>query len=482
MKNRRLAILLFALLPILAGCVRLEGNITIDAEGLTTGKISYALDKSLASQAGINSVDDFKKNAVQQNDNQVCASESYSENAQELIFECNFARSTLKDSDLRVEKVGDRITFYFKQTSSGDASVDLGKTSLNLTFPGPITAIKESKVGTVIKKSENSALISASGTATLDIAITSSIVPSKSGSAISTENKSYEEMLADWNARELRQKEMASKINKNINVGMKINPKVCKESWTRVPTNMKVLFMQYSKVPPIAVKHYQEFVTTSELWLRSATECANLIDAELGKLGKTTLNTPVTLNPELAATFASLSAQGEILAAELRAMVQSCKVMEKGAQGIDAPTKPNFTGDSTQDAALFAQYQSAMKVFEARIARLRPIYKSNLYKSKQCASAIASEDSEEVLEGEEVADYEIVGKVISASSTRISLVASPNTAVTVTASKKGIKKKLSFKVKTDNNGEKVFRTSSNLKGYVLTLFESGDQVASTTIN
>ena len=81
-----------------------------------------------------------------------------------------------------------------------------------------------------------------------------------------------------------------------------------------------------------------------------------------------------------------------------------------------------------------------------------------------------------------MADYEIVGKVISASSTRISIVASPNTAVTVTASKKGIKKKLSFKVKTDANGEKVFRTSSNLKGYVLTLFESGDQVASTMIN
>ena len=477
MKNRRLAILLFALLPILAGCVRLEGNITIDAEGLATGKISYALDKSLASQAGINSVDDFRKNAAQQNDNQVCASENYSENAQELIFECNFARSTLKDSDLRVEKVGDRVTFYFKQTSSGDTSVDLGKTSLNLTFPGPITAIKESKVGTVIKKSENSALISASGTATLDIAITSSVVPSKSGSTILTENKSYEEMLADWNARELRQKEMASKINKNIKVGMKINPKVCKASWTRVPTNMKVLFTQNSKVPPIAAKHYQEFVTTSELWLRSATECANLIDAELAKQGKTTLNTPVTLNPELAATFASLSSQGQILAAELTAVVQSCKVMEKYAQGIDAPTKPNFTGDSTQDAALLSQYQSAMKVFESRIAKIRPIYKSN-----QCASAIASEDSEEVLEGEEVADYEIVGKVISASSTRISIVASPNTAVTVTASKKGIKKKLSFKVKTDTNGEKVFRTSSNLKGYVLTLFESGDQVASTTIN
>ena len=477
MKNRRLAILLITLLPILASCVRLEGNVIIDSEGLATGKISYALDKSLASQAGINSIDDFKKNAAQQNDNQVCASESYTENTQELIFECNFARSTLKDSDLRVEKVGDRVTFYFKQTSSGDSTVDLGKTSLSITFPGPITAIKESKVGAVIKKSENSALISASGTATLDIAITSSIVASKTSAGSSINNKSFEEMLADWNAREVRQKDLASKINKNIKIGMKLDPKICKVAWTRMPSNMKVLFTQNSKLLPIAVKYYQEFVTSSEIWLRSATECANLIDAEFAKQGKTTVNTPVTLSPELAATIASLSAQGQALAAELTAMVQSCKVMEKYAQGIDAPTKPNFTGDSAQDAALTAQYQSSLKVFEAKINKIRPIYQGN-----QCASAVASGDSEEVLEGEEIADYEIVGKVISASSTRISLIASPNTSVTVTASKKGVKKKLSFKVKTDTNGEKVFRTSSNLKGYVLTLFESGDQVASTTIN
>jgi hypothetical protein len=482
MKNRRLAILLLALLPILAGCVRLEGDITIDTEGLATGKISYALDKSLASQAGINSVDDFKKNAVQQNDNQVCSSESYTESAQELIFECNFSRSTLKDSDLRVEKIGDQVTFYFKQTSSGDTSVDLGKTSLSVTFPGPITAIKESKTGAVIKKSENSALISASGTATLDIAITSSVVPSKIGTATPAGKKSYDEMLADWNAREMRQKEIASKINKNIKIGMKINPKLCRMSWTRAPSSMKVVFTQYSKAPQIAEKYYQEFVTTSDLWLRSATECANVIDVELAKQGKTNASTPATLNPELAATFSSFSAQGQILAAELTSMVQSCKVMEKYAQGIESPAKPNFTGDPAQDAALVAQYQSAMKAFEAKVNKIRPIYKGNQCASAKTALAISNEDDEEVLEGEEVANYEIVGKVISVSSTRINLVASPNTVVTVTASKKGVKKKLSFKVKTDANGEKVFRTSSNLKGYVLTLFESGDQVASTMIN
>jgi len=63
MKNRRLAILLIALLPILAGCVRLEGNIAIDGSGLVNGKITYSLDKSLASQGGINSLQDLQNSA-----------------------------------------------------------------------------------------------------------------------------------------------------------------------------------------------------------------------------------------------------------------------------------------------------------------------------------------------------------------------------------------------------------------------------------
>jgi hypothetical protein len=473
-----------ALILLLAGCVRLEGEITIDNAGLVTGKLSYALDKSLASQGGINSLEDFKKGATQENNEKICASEKYLETDRELVFECLFSKSSLntKDSDLKVEKIGDQIIFYFKQTSSGDSSMDLGKTTLSVVFPGPITSIKENKPGIVLKRSETSAYITASGTATLDIAITSSALTPQNKIENTNTDKSYEEMLADWNARETSQKALATKISKNIKIGMKINSKVCKVAWTKPPTNMKMLFMQNSKVLQISRKYYQEFVSSSDAWFQGAGECSNLIDAELARQGKGNQVNSGTISPDLQSKLESFVEQEETLTAELDAMYKTCKVIAKYTEAIQVPKKPNFTGNSPEDAAILAQYQSKVKVYEAQISKIRSVYKSNQCSTAKVSTANSSEEGEEVLDGEEIADYEISGKVISSSSTRITLIATPNTTVTITASKKGVKKKLSFKVKTDANGEKVFRTPSNLKGYTLKLFEAGDEVASVAIN
>ena len=112
MKNRRLAILLIALLPILAGCVRLEGNIAIDGSGLVNGKITYSLDQSLASQGGINSLQDLQNSAKKENENRICTTESYRESATEFIFECNFNGAALTDSDLKVQKIDNRVSFF----------------------------------------------------------------------------------------------------------------------------------------------------------------------------------------------------------------------------------------------------------------------------------------------------------------------------------------------------------------------------------
>lgn len=484
MRKLRLPALYMALILLLAGCVRLEGEITIDNAGLVTGKLSYALDKSLASQGGINSLEDFKKGATQENSEKVCASEKYLETDRELVFECLFSKSSLntKDSDLKVEKIGDQVTFYFKQTASGDSSMDLGKTTLSVVFPGPITNIKENKPGIVLKRSETSAYITASGTATLDIAITSSALTPQNKIENTNTDKSYEEMLADWNVRETSQKALATKINKNIKIGMKINPKVCKIAWTKPPTNMKMLFMQNSKALQISRKYYQEFVSSSDAWFQGASACSNLIDSELARQGKGTQVSSVNISPDLQSKFESIAEQEETLTAELDAMNKACKGVAKYIEGIQSPKKQNFTGNSAEDTAILAQYQSSVKIYEVQISKVRTVFKSNQCASAKTSTVSANEDGEEILEGEEIADYDISGKVISSSSTRITLVASPNATVTITASKKGVKKKLSFKVKTDANGEKVFRTSSNLKGYSLKLFEAGEEVASTQVN
>ena len=174
MKNRRLAILLIALLPILAGCVRLEGNIAIDGSGLVNGKITYSLDKSLASQGGINSLQDLQNSAKKENENRICTTESYRESSTEFIFECNFNGAALTDSDLKVQKIDNRVSFFYKQEGS-DGAPDLGKTSLSVNFPGNIISIQESKKGVTVQKSGTAILISASGTASFQVTVLASI-------------------------------------------------------------------------------------------------------------------------------------------------------------------------------------------------------------------------------------------------------------------------------------------------------------------
>jgi hypothetical protein len=172
-------------------------------------------------------------------------------------------------------------------------------------------------------------------------------------------------------------------------------------------------------------------------------------------------------------------------------MRNSCPVIIKYSNGMSQPSDPKFTGDVNADNAALAAYRRDVIMFQTVIdAKIVPVFKGKECANQKAAapakvSATASPSAaateEEVVVGEVLADYEIKAAVVGNSSTRISIVASPETSVTIIASKKGIKKKISFKVQTDGNGEKSFRTTTNLRGYTLKLVEAGEEVALTTV-
>lgn len=470
MRKKSFLVLLIALIPLLAGCVRLEGEISIDGGGLVNGQITYALDKSLASQAGINTLDDLKKNAQKENENKVCSSESYSESASELIFNCAFKGAALSDNDLKVQKIGSQVVFTFNQ-SGGDSTLDLGRTSLVVNFPGNITLIKESKPGITIKKSDTSAIISASGTATFQVSISSNI----NNLTNSTTNANSADSLTNANQRLTNQNAMWLKLNKYQKELL---------SSKSAPSNCRLIM----NFPPPKVDPIETYTSRADSYEKNITPCLNAIDQVVGAQSAPTptptptqVQVPVGRTPEkIQALFAEAKMSSNQYFSELQMMRANCPIMVKYSNGMVPPQEPKFTGVLVTDNNLLTKFQNDVNNFVTVIvAKLRPVYAGPECTKK--ANTKTNSAEEEVIAGEEIADYEITAKYLGTSGTRISIVASPNATVNILASKKGVKKKISFKVTTDGNGEKSFRTPSNLKGYDLQLIEAGEEVAVTSV-
>lgn len=179
----------FALIPLvllLTSCIRYEGNLNISNQGLVTGNILYAIDKSILTSSGINSLEDLKANQSTNNQTDVCTSPRYSENSTEYIITCSFSNANLKDSDLSAQIVGNQIEFNFKNqsdTDESDSSItgEFGKVSVYVTFPGDIISISENRAGSVRKQSSKKVLISAPGSVKLDIKIVTALNSASSG-------------------------------------------------------------------------------------------------------------------------------------------------------------------------------------------------------------------------------------------------------------------------------------------------------------
>jgi hypothetical protein len=180
---------IFALIPLvllLTSCIRYEGNLSISNQGLVNGNILYAIDKSILTSSGINSLEDLKANQSTTNQTDVCSSPKYSENSTEYIIACSFSNANLKDSDLSAQVVGNQLEFNFKNqsdTDESDSSVtgEFGKVSVYVNFPGDIISISENRTGSVRKQSSKKVLISAPGSVKLDIKIVTALNSASSG-------------------------------------------------------------------------------------------------------------------------------------------------------------------------------------------------------------------------------------------------------------------------------------------------------------
>jgi len=461
MRKSRSLLLLAALLPILAGCVKLDGNLTISPMGTVSGKITYSLDKSLASQAGISSLEDFKKTSSKENENKVCSSENYLENQQSLIFECSFNSATLNDSDLKVQKSGTQISFYFNQSGS-DGSYDLGSTSLLVNFPGDIKSISETKVGVTSKRSPTSALITASGTASFNV----TIVADSTSPTSTSGNKDTGNSTVDA----VRKQELLSAMASKIKISAILSASV-----------QKTCSVTSGVLTPPSREPANTYLERAKVWETMVAPCLAEIDKELAKKNAPHPSpTPQPASAEVKSAFAAFSAENQSLTALLDTMLKTCKAMEKYASGLKAPVQPLLTGDAKQDEASLATFKTDVARFEALISKVSTVYNGPECKVNQAKKSAATPE-EDVIEGEEIADYEITAKYLGSNRTRISLVATPNTNVIVLASKKGSKGKLSFKVRTDDQGNKTFQAPNNLRGYSVKLIEAGDEVASTSV-
>jgi len=170
----------------LTSCIRVEGNLTIEPTGLVNGNLKYAIDRQLASLAGVKTLADLQKEALNQEElKSICTSFKWTESASEYLGSCDLKNVNLKDGDLQVKVEKDSIEFFYKSNldakesnpkdGSGSTQItDFGTTRLVVNFPGEVKQVSENKKGLVTLVGKNQAVISGSGTEKFDIRLVAS--------------------------------------------------------------------------------------------------------------------------------------------------------------------------------------------------------------------------------------------------------------------------------------------------------------------
>jgi hypothetical protein len=169
----------FVTLTVLVGCVRYEGNVNVNSSGLLSGRLVFALDKSLAALTGINSLSDLRNQQQQQTGNSGCDASglTYSETATEYIAECRFTNRSDLGEDLGSRVDGDSILFFYRQIQ--DASDNelfpegFGSVRIEVEFPAPISNINQAGAGQVVRLGERGIRITGKVSDTINVEVTS---------------------------------------------------------------------------------------------------------------------------------------------------------------------------------------------------------------------------------------------------------------------------------------------------------------------
>ena len=176
----------------LTACLNIEADVAIDSQAKGTGTFTFALQKQAATFLGMTDLNSFKSGLTEQDmtaqGGDILSSDNCtaSEDAENFIYACTFADAEFTEDTgpWTITKEGESIVFHMKNEGSeapeAGASADpmagllgggsMGEITVNVTFPGPITAITGAGA---TKNSDTTATISGSMTDTLDVTITS---------------------------------------------------------------------------------------------------------------------------------------------------------------------------------------------------------------------------------------------------------------------------------------------------------------------
>ena len=172
-----LGVVFISLTLLLTSCIEVKGAVSINSAARWNGEISYTLNKSLASAAGISSLDDLNRQATEQSASEVgfCKNAPFTEDASNYIFKCPLKDAISETGDLTAVIVGNNIIFRYKQnldsTSTDSERIDLGSVSVLVTFIDPIVSYKENKSRLVQKIDSLTYRISGYATEPMDIEI-----------------------------------------------------------------------------------------------------------------------------------------------------------------------------------------------------------------------------------------------------------------------------------------------------------------------
>lgn len=156
--------------------MELKGEIGINSAARFTGEITYKIDKSLASSAGISSLDDVNQESNKSSTQQdgPCENQKFTEDSKDYILRCSLANTNSESGDITAQQIGKEVFFRFKNNldAAPDSSrADFGTVSLTLRFADAVTSFKENKVGLVKKIDDFTYQISGYATEPMNIEI-----------------------------------------------------------------------------------------------------------------------------------------------------------------------------------------------------------------------------------------------------------------------------------------------------------------------
>jgi hypothetical protein len=183
-----LGAVIISLALLLSACVEVRGDLSVSSAARINGDITYTLNKSFASAAGLNSLEDVRSEVSSNPEAQVgfCKDAPVSEDSTNYIFRCPLKDAISESGDITAVITGESVVFRYKanldsSSTSGDQT-NFGSVSITIRFLNPVISFKENKVGLVRKVDDLTYQISGSANEPMNIEITANLAAS-SGTA-----------------------------------------------------------------------------------------------------------------------------------------------------------------------------------------------------------------------------------------------------------------------------------------------------------